>query len=119
MTNRVCTIVSGGVGCDQDAGDDGAYDLLDVSGTPEEIGKAIAESLAGFDVCAGREATFGDKGQDVYLTVTIRVSQEWRDCGEGPWDTEDEARRFAEAEVGDEWQLREMCGLWHVVTKTD
>jgi hypothetical protein len=80
---RICTIINGSVGGDRDAADDGAYDLLDATGTPEEIGKAIADSLRECDLLRGGRTSFlEDMKQPVYLNITIRVEPEgWEDDG--------------------------------------
>jgi hypothetical protein len=38
----------------------------------------------------------------------------WRNCGEGPWDTEAEAIAFQQAEVGATSRVRETTGGWIV-----
>ncbi len=38
-----------------------------------------------------------------------------RDCGEGPWESEEEALEFAEAEVGLPWQVEQRSDGWHVL----
>ncbi len=71
---RQCKITNGWVGDSETCAADGAYDLLDVSGTPEEIGKAIADSLRESDIMQGRDLLLADRGADIFLTVTIRIS---------------------------------------------
>jgi len=74
--DRFCTIIHGGVGRDENAADDGAYDLLDVSGTPEEVGRAIAESLKATDLWnAQGGGAIEDRGRPVFLNLTIRIER--------------------------------------------
>lgn len=68
---RPCHIVSASIEEENGAGD-GAYDLLDVAGTPDEIGKAIADSLKETDLYSGRRPSAIDAGLDLYLTVKIK-----------------------------------------------
>jgi hypothetical protein len=68
---RLCHIVSASVEEENGAGD-GAYDLFDRVGTPDEIGKAIAESLKEADLFSGRRPSAIDAGHDLYLTVSIK-----------------------------------------------
>lgn len=70
-SQRLCRIVSGSVEEENGAGD-GAYDLFDVVGTPDEIGKAIADSLKEADLYSGRRSSAIDAGHDLYLTVRIK-----------------------------------------------
>ncbi len=58
----------------KDGGGDGAYDLHDVAGSPEEIGKAIGESLAASDICSGRQDSFLADGAELYLRVTVKFA---------------------------------------------
>lgn len=70
---RTCKIIDGQVGKTPAADDDGAYDLLDVEGTPEEVGKAIADSLAEADLFGGGQGTYLERGQPIYINITIRL----------------------------------------------
>jgi hypothetical protein len=45
----------------------------------------------------------------------MEATRYWIDCEEGPWDTEDGAREFAEAEVGVWWLIAKLNGHWHVL----
>jgi hypothetical protein len=73
---RECEVVFAGIGSsDQDLlpvvkCDDGAYDLERLRGSPEEIGKAIGESLAESDALCGRNFVV-DNGGHLYLTLKI------------------------------------------------
>jgi hypothetical protein len=69
---RICHIVSGSVEEESGAGD-GAYDLFNKVGTPDEIGKVIAESLKECDLYSGRCPSAIDAGHELYLTVRIKV----------------------------------------------
>jgi hypothetical protein len=51
---------------------DGAYDLFDQTGSPEDIGKAIADCLKTSDLWSGRGASTLDYGRDLFLTVRIK-----------------------------------------------
>lgn len=68
---RVCRVVEGGVE-GADGGGDGAYDLFDVSGSPDAIGRAIAQSLAETDMMQGSTMMIRDGGQALYLTLKIK-----------------------------------------------
>jgi hypothetical protein len=70
---RFVQVITAGVGHNESAGDDGAYDLLDVKGEPAEIGLAIAESLEQCDLWQGRAGSYIERGQPVYITVTLRI----------------------------------------------
>lgn len=72
--NRVCRIVCGGVGDDRAADGDGAYDLHDVTGTPEEIGRAIADSLRETFMMRGHHTEFPSPGMPLYMTLTICIA---------------------------------------------
>ena len=39
----------------------------------------------------------------IHSTSPVLNNPDWHDCGEGPFDTADEAITFAEAEVGAAW----------------
>jgi hypothetical protein len=72
---RHCVIDSASIELENGAGD-GAYDLLDVSGTPDEIGKAIADSLRDSDMSRGPEWFFLKDGDgELYLNVRIKFSE--------------------------------------------
>lgn len=70
---RLCKIEGAGIEDYHGAGD-GEYGLLSMVGTPEEIGKAIAESLAQSDIYSGGQMRFADRGQDLYLCLRIKIS---------------------------------------------
>lgn len=44
------------------------------------------------------------------------AGQEWRDCGEGPFENEQDARDFAEAECGVEWRVVRRGRGWVIQT---
>jgi hypothetical protein len=96
---RRCRIVSGSVE-DRAGGGDGAYDLLDVTGTPEAVGRAIGDSLAACDMHGGpgwRSGTYMERGEPLYLTVRIRIEPP------GYQHADDECARCGETlEDGDE-----------------
>ncbi len=46
-------------------------------------------------------------------------SPDWSDSGEGPFDSEEMATDFAEAECGVEWRVKQIDGLWHVETRSE
>src|SRR5687767_4954845 len=71
MTQRICQIVDGSL-LDAEGRGDGAYDLLDVAGTPEEIGKAIADSLREADLGNGSNGdVLEGQGRDLFLELRI------------------------------------------------
>ena len=51
MGKRTCRIMTASI--EDDEGSDGEYDLHGMHGTPEEIGRAIARSLAEVDLSEG------------------------------------------------------------------
>lgn len=69
--SRQCHIVSAFLEKENASGD-GAYDLFDLVGTPEEIGKAIADSIKAADLFSGRCPSAIDAGHDLFLTVKIK-----------------------------------------------
>ena len=80
---RSCKVVYGAVGAHlrykpdnslESWGDDGAYDLHDVQGSPAVIGKAIGEHLEATDLYHGSSFMVED-GATIYLTVVIAVAR--------------------------------------------
>lgn len=72
MSTRLCLIESASVVDSNDAGD-GAYDLHDQTGTPDEIGKAIADSLKTTDLFQGRALSSRlAAGDDLFLILRIK-----------------------------------------------
>lgn len=72
---RYCKIESACIETANGAGD-GAYGLLGVRGTPEEIGRAIAEDLELSDMTRGpTETLIADRDDELYLTVRIRFAR--------------------------------------------
>ncbi len=51
-------------------------------------------------ICPCCGAVYGEHRLD------CEVADNWEDLGEGPWDTEDAARDFGDAEVGISWEVR-------------
>lgn len=138
---RLCGIVYGAIEDAQGRGD-GAYDLLDIVGTPKQIGDAIASSLEQSSLMTGCRDII-EEGGDVYLVVKVKFcdpdkcgprtdaqmigaeevvvdaacdnSQAWHDCGEGPWECVVSAAEFAHAECPEPFRLQqEADGKWHV-----
>ena len=70
---RHCLIVDAAIEEKNGAGD-GAYSLFGVSGTPEEIGKAIADALAEGDMSRGRTAIIGEEDGELYLDIRIKFA---------------------------------------------
>jgi len=52
---------------------DGCYDLHDVCGTPEEVAKAIGDSLATIDLSSLRGGSSLENGQDIYVNLRLRI----------------------------------------------
>lgn len=73
IIDRECKIISGSLEVESGAGD-GAYDLLDVEGTPEEVGQAIGESLALCDIMTGGCDSILAGGTDLFLNLRIKIS---------------------------------------------
>lgn len=75
--SRRCVIVDASIE-DAEGHGDGAYDLLDVEGTPKHVGRAIASSLAESDlVQGGRDGVCALKaGKPLFVTVRIRIDPE-------------------------------------------
>jgi hypothetical protein len=67
---RLCGIVYGAVEM-ADGGGDGAYDLHDIVGTPEEIGAAITKSLQETSLMRGQTDVL-EEGGELYLVVKIK-----------------------------------------------
>lgn len=70
---RIITITDGAIEDGEGRGD-GAYDLLDVSGTPAEIGHAIAASLALVGLSGGSRDLPSDS-EPLYLSLRIRIQE--------------------------------------------
>lgn len=70
---RHCTVYGAAVGKDDSTDDDSAYDLLDVSGTPEEIGAAVAASLRDTDLTRGGKWGYLENGKPIYLRICVRI----------------------------------------------
>jgi hypothetical protein len=74
---RECEVIFAGIGKNGDDlltvvdCDDGAYDLDGVTGTPEEIGKAVEQSLRHSDLITGKR-TIVEDGGELFLTLKIR-----------------------------------------------
>lgn len=69
---RLCLIESGSIELENGAGD-GAYDLFDITGTPDEIGKAIGESLKTSDLFGGRNMPSQiDAGDNLFMNLRIK-----------------------------------------------
>lgn len=72
MKKRFCRIVSASVE-KADGGGDGAYDLHEVSGSPDKIGEAIADSLDKTEMmCGARSDWLPNDGADLYLVLKIK-----------------------------------------------
>ena len=74
MPERYCRIIDGSVGSDTNAADDGAYDLFQVAGTPEELGAMIADSLNASELYGGECGSYVENGIPIYLKLTIRIA---------------------------------------------
>jgi hypothetical protein len=74
MSARLCQIVAASLENASGAGD-GAYDLHDVTGTPETIGKAIVESLQTGDLYSSRRPSAIGAGEDLYLCLKIKFCE--------------------------------------------
>lgn len=74
---RHCAIVSASIE-DASGGGDGAYDLLDVTGSPAQIAKAIKDCLKYADMCRGPDWTYiGDGDAELYLNVRIKFGRHY------------------------------------------
>lgn len=74
MSTRLCLIESASIVDANDAGD-GAYDLHGEVGTPDEIGKAIAESLKTIDLFQGKSLPSRlAAGHDLFLVLRIKIA---------------------------------------------
>jgi hypothetical protein len=74
MADRLCEIVDGGITVEDGTGD-GAYNLVDVTGTPDDIGKAVAEYLKTADLwCGSKNGDYlaSAAGMALYLDVRIK-----------------------------------------------
>ncbi len=47
------------------------------------------------------------------------VADGYTDCGDGPWDAEQDALDFAHAEVGVAWDVVRVNHKWYVLTKAE
>lgn len=77
MADRICTIMTGNVGMHEDAADDGVEDLYRVPpGSPDEIGKAIAECLKTVDLLGGRNLTaaVAERGQEIFVEILVKIA---------------------------------------------
>ncbi len=72
---RDCIITDASIELQNGAGD-GAYSLLDVHGTPDDIGKAVADALREGDMCQGpTNAIIEDCDGELYLTMRIKFAK--------------------------------------------
>lgn len=69
---RFCSIENASIEL-PDGGGDGAYDLLDVAGTPEEVGAKIAESLKESFLMSG-DKCYPDDGE-IFITLRIKITK--------------------------------------------
>jgi hypothetical protein len=70
---RMCHVEYASIGTEESPDADGAYDLHDIEGTPEEIGKAIADSLKDADVYRGGSYSLIESGHELVLNLRIRL----------------------------------------------
>lgn len=119
---RFCHIESASIIDSNDAGD-GAYDLIGVEGSPEEVGAEILKALKECDLSAGIHGSLLDKGETLTLSIHVKIRKIGLDlgadvpsidrdtpwyirfddghlCDEGGWKTREEAQAFLDAEVG-------------------
>ncbi len=69
---------------------------------------------ANLPICPECSMTLGEHSS------TCTVANGYHDCGEGPWDTEEAAIEFAQAEVGISWGVAYgPCSTFYVVVKQD
>jgi len=71
--SRYCRVVGASI-VDQQGRGDGAYDLHDVKGTPEEVGAKIAASLKESSLSSAAEGDAIENGETLTLTLTIDIS---------------------------------------------
>jgi hypothetical protein len=69
---RVVSVVTAEVGATEAADGDGAYDLLDLRGTPEEVGRAIGESLRETCLLQGSHRWLPEQGP-MFMRVVLRI----------------------------------------------
>jgi hypothetical protein len=69
---RVISVVTAEVGTTDAADGDGAYDLLDLRGTPEEVGRAIGENLRETRLLQGSHRWLPEQGP-MFMRVVLRV----------------------------------------------
>lgn len=73
MMTRFCTIEDAGL-IAKDGGSDAAYDIVEATGTPAEIGAIIAHQLQVADMCSGdSDSVFEDDGE-IVLVMTIKIT---------------------------------------------
>jgi hypothetical protein len=71
---RLCKIDEASVVDLHDRGD-GTYGLMGITGTPQEIGDAVAAELTSGDMYQGGRMLVEDDGAELYLTVRIRFTR--------------------------------------------
>lgn len=69
-STRLCHVVSADLE-GADGGGDGCEPLFDLTGSPEKIGQAIAETLTEADMMRGRNMMI-ENGEDLYLVLKIK-----------------------------------------------
>jgi hypothetical protein len=121
VSMRVCHIVNADFSSKEDGPlDDGAYDLFDKVGTPDQIGKAIAAALRDGDLFQGSHCrSLIDAGHDLYLTVKIKFAE--TDTAENPTVTF-EQMGFKEVETGGRCKALRLdlpAGMYVLATNED
>lgn len=72
---RYCKIITAEITELNSSAGDGAYDLHDVSGTPQEVGNKIGDCLAEIDLMrGGRKYLLEDCQEDLVLNLSVRIS---------------------------------------------
>jgi hypothetical protein len=57
--------------------------------------------------------------EDIFSSDDLVPFKEWRDCEEGPWDSDEDAKEFGDSEVGVEWRIAEGRGGYIIETKQE
>ena len=90
---RYCAIVGGSIE-DQHCRGDGAYGLLGLNGSIEDVCRQLAEQMADCDLSGADGDLINDLGEELYLNVTFKIARHHVDC-EDLREHDDDARHMS------------------------
>jgi hypothetical protein len=92
---------------DEAGGSDAAYDLIMRQASPEAFCAELLKTL---------QADWGLTNARGAVTLTLSITRSWRDVGEGPFASQEDAEAFRDAEVGVVARVRQTEAGWIIET---